>query len=195
MKDVEELIQKTVMNYVSTNEVATEDLSHMSEFVVLQRLFRTAFAGSLGNQFPIEQFVRLARDTVIFVNRNSVRTPRWNVGGCMTPDEFKELFKTFREIDSQQFCNLYAATTPCLNILPVNMDTKEISAKFKKECDNKSRTTGFQLTVEDTNTSENNVNELPAQLQIVVERISLMRTLGVDIDNCQLEGDTVCPKP
>lgn len=50
-------------------------LRDLRDFTVLQRLFREALNGRLGNEFPIEKLVLLAEDTE--QNLSLCRTPRW----------------------------------------------------------------------------------------------------------------------
>jgi hypothetical protein len=51
-------------------------VAHMREFVVLQRIFRLAFAGQLGSRFPLERLAALAAD--VRPLRARLATPRWN---------------------------------------------------------------------------------------------------------------------
>lgn len=66
-----------VREQVRRNAEWSDAVSAMREFTLLQRLFQAAFAGKLGAAFPVDELVRLARDTAKHVAPQ--RTLRWNV--------------------------------------------------------------------------------------------------------------------
>jgi hypothetical protein len=57
---------------------AERALADLREFDVLQRFFRLAFEGRLGDSFPIEKLVELGRIPSIAA-QPEVRTPNWNI--------------------------------------------------------------------------------------------------------------------
>ncbi len=56
-------------------------LRDLTEFAILQRLFRSALDGFLGETFPIEKLVALADDTLDMAD-SAHRTPRWLTKNC-----------------------------------------------------------------------------------------------------------------
>lgn len=71
----------TVLNAVSNKPRALQTLRVMQEFTVAQRLFRAAFEGRLGEQFPVERLVEIAKETAVYVEHKGWRTDRWLLGG------------------------------------------------------------------------------------------------------------------
>ena len=53
------------------------ELRLLAEFMVLQRFFRSALYGPLGDRIELEQLVSLARETR--ERRSSPRTPKWDL--------------------------------------------------------------------------------------------------------------------
>jgi hypothetical protein len=77
-----EALQKRVLDALAGDAKARDILADTAEFTVLQRLFRAAFLGKLGKDFPIERLLALTEATVPASGTvRSVRTPRWNSGG------------------------------------------------------------------------------------------------------------------
>ena len=56
-------LQESVLSDAAKNQEASSVLWDMYEFTVLQRLFRAAFGGRLGVDFPAEQLTVLAKET------------------------------------------------------------------------------------------------------------------------------------
>jgi hypothetical protein len=72
-------IQRKVQAAVAGDKRSAEIHDDMAEFTVLQRLFRVAFEGKLGKQFPVERLVALTDATAPAKGTpRAVRTPRWN---------------------------------------------------------------------------------------------------------------------
>lgn len=71
-------VQAVVLDEATKSDQAKSVLLQVYEFTVLQRLFRTAFLGRLGNDFPVERLASMATDTRSFVARNpEYSTLRW----------------------------------------------------------------------------------------------------------------------
>jgi hypothetical protein len=74
---VKPLIGQAVQLETGQLPAEQRDLERLTEFVLLQRLFRAAMEGQLGDDFPIQNLIELARSTADSVNQ-TMRTPRWN---------------------------------------------------------------------------------------------------------------------
>ena len=72
-------IHDKVLASIGSDGQAKDILASVSEFVILQRFFRSAFGGKLGTQFPVERFEGLMEATASAGPEQPVRTPRWNV--------------------------------------------------------------------------------------------------------------------
>lgn len=68
-------IQQQLVSALSRSHINRRDLRDLAEFVLLQRLFRVALEGQLGDNFPVERLADLATSTVTSVQ--VFRTPRW----------------------------------------------------------------------------------------------------------------------
>jgi hypothetical protein len=73
-------ISDKVLAMVATNPEKRDVFDGVVEFTALQRLFRLAFEGRLGGQFPIEKLTDLGMATRGDVKRQA--TPRWNPKGA-----------------------------------------------------------------------------------------------------------------
>jgi hypothetical protein len=84
-------ITENVVNAIELSTDKRDIYDAMREFVWMQRLFRAAFAGSLGDAFPIERLTDLARDASAFLQRQ--RTVRWqlNAGELRLMDELQDV--------------------------------------------------------------------------------------------------------
>ncbi|MBN1460152.1 MAG: hypothetical protein JXA57_11495 [Armatimonadetes bacterium] len=82
-------IEAAIRNRIRDDPDAARSLDEMREFTIVQRLFRTAFAGAMGPQFPLERLVALATATRGLAGAPSSRTPRWQAmssGARMTEE-------------------------------------------------------------------------------------------------------------
>jgi len=70
-------VQAAVVQGIEGNSNAQEVFRNVRDFVVLQRLFRTALNGDLGESFPLDALVRLSSETKRYVRVQ--RNERWNV--------------------------------------------------------------------------------------------------------------------
>lgn len=74
---VQRMIEEEIRRQLRSDPERAAVLRRVSDFVVLQRLFRTVLSGGFGSEFPKERLIELTRDT-----RQEgvppVRTPRWN---------------------------------------------------------------------------------------------------------------------
>jgi hypothetical protein len=86
-----------------------EILDDLSEFAILQRMFRMAFSGQLGLRFPVEKLIQLSDATAAGAPKTLTRTLRWNVtagrrGGLYSltdlNTEEKEFLRFGRELRS-----------------------------------------------------------------------------------------------
>lgn len=75
-----ETVSQSLTNAIETdarrNAQTSDVISAMREFAILQRLFRTAFDGWLGPDFPTEQLVALSQQTATGVNSDAL-TAQW----------------------------------------------------------------------------------------------------------------------
>ena len=76
-EEIQELLEETVLNSVRVRPDELRTLRMMQQFTVAQRLFRAAFEGRLGEQFPIERLVEIMRETATHVDFDAVTTDRW----------------------------------------------------------------------------------------------------------------------
>lgn len=74
---ISEDVQAAVTQGVETNKNAREVLKNVRDFLLLQRLFRTALNGELGESFPLDALVKLSSETKRYVQVR--RNERWNI--------------------------------------------------------------------------------------------------------------------
>ena len=190
MTSIEEDVQDAVKKGVASNKEAASVQRDMGEFTVLQRLFRAAFDGHLGDQFPIEQLVRLTRETAPFVNRENIRTLRWKPNpGYLERDFVHYLTKTLKTVDAFR-----EADKPCLtHLMSLKLsdsagDANTI-AKIKDECNISARVAKF--SEKGSNFAIEKVKEVEDRLQDLIERLRLRDALGV-VDE---KAENGCPRP
>lgn len=70
-------VQAAVIQGIEGNADAQDVFRNVRDFVALQRLFRTALNGDLGESFPLDALVRLSSETKRYVRVQ--RNERWNV--------------------------------------------------------------------------------------------------------------------
>lgn len=70
-------VNDAVMRGVAQNQKYSPVLGDMQQFTQLQRVFRLAFRGQLGYDFPLDELLNLLRSTNGSVPR--VNTPEWNL--------------------------------------------------------------------------------------------------------------------
>lgn len=75
------VLEEAVLTSVRVETEALQTLLVMQQFTVAQRLFRAAFDGSLGEQFPVERLVEVVRETKPYMNFDAVKTDRWLLRG------------------------------------------------------------------------------------------------------------------
>lgn len=68
-------LEENILDYVESDPARLETLKNMQEFTALQRFFRMAFAGKLGEHFPYRSLGELAKETATTVRTQA--TPRW----------------------------------------------------------------------------------------------------------------------
>src|SRR5262249_49678876 len=76
---VRQRIHSIVLERVAEDPGTKRLLADSAEFVFLQRFFRLAFSGKLGQDFPIEKLEGLMAATATAATGTPSRTPRWNV--------------------------------------------------------------------------------------------------------------------
>ena len=79
LEEIQQSLETAVLSAVRVDPEAYRTLRTMQEFTVAQRLFRAAFDGRLGEQFPVERLVELARTTAEFVDFGNMKTDRWRL--------------------------------------------------------------------------------------------------------------------
>jgi hypothetical protein len=105
-------IQETVLAAVRKAEhaKARETLLDASEFTYLQRLFRMAFEGRLGEAFPIERLAELEDQATSPAPSKQWRTPRWNSRlGSAEASALRSIYFVEKEINQLA---IPAATAP-----------------------------------------------------------------------------------
>jgi hypothetical protein len=75
LRNLQPPIDDQVLRYLQSHGMTT-NLEEMREFAVLQRLFRTALGGRMGETFPVERMAQLAHDLRPYVPVRFA-TPRW----------------------------------------------------------------------------------------------------------------------
>jgi len=152
-------------------------LHNMTEFVILQRLFRAAIDGPLSDSFPMEELLKIDEATAGRVNRNA-QTLRWNVRPGATENIFLQQLKKYRGVaKSVSSCAnfIFSSAKGLSNISPADWDAKCGAKIFD--------TPGL------------------GDLRSFAERISVIRALRSDLDvaadetlleKLYLKG---CPKP
>ena len=75
---IADAIHRTVIDEVGKNERSGEILKDVAEFTVLQRFFRAALDGQLGEEFPIEELGELQDACLQDAPQTYWRTLRWN---------------------------------------------------------------------------------------------------------------------
>ena len=75
--EIQDLLEDAVLSAVRVSPQALRTLRVIQQFTVVQRLFRAAFEGSLGEQFPVERLVEITRETANHVDFKAVITDRW----------------------------------------------------------------------------------------------------------------------
>lgn len=93
---LQDAITQSVAGLVQTNDVARAIVADVGSFTVLQRLFRLAFRGSLGEDFPLEKLVALA-EIVASPAVSGYQTPRWEVSGSVE-DVMKDVIIEFKRL-------------------------------------------------------------------------------------------------
>jgi hypothetical protein len=77
-----EMIQGTVAAEVAKDGQARGIVADAGEFTMLQRLFRMAFSGQLGEEFPVEKLSALSEVLVDGAPKTVTRTLRWNAASA-----------------------------------------------------------------------------------------------------------------
>lgn len=170
---------------VATDAGRQDELRSIEEFVHLQRLFRTALDGKLGEQFPVQKLADLTiatRDDV-----TEVRTPRWNARTGLL--ELSFLRTTRREIEEQRAGALADAAQSCVNAF-IDLEPSALSKLTAEEWDSKCV---FESTDE-------GAMELAAYSLEASKARALRKSLGVQKDDeAQLSrtvpepGQSICP--
>ncbi|HAJ46381.1 MAG TPA: hypothetical protein DCL54_07365 [Alphaproteobacteria bacterium] len=88
---IKEDIRQAVKLAAAKDGPSTEIMRNVRDFVLLQRMFRNALAGNLGEQFPLRQLGALSRETAAYVR--ITRTEKWNMNSS-----FFELIGTVQSI-------------------------------------------------------------------------------------------------
>ena len=76
--ELQEMIQTTVMQNVTKDPRAREIVDDSAEFAMLQRLFRMAMNGQLGENFPVEKITKLHQALLPYAPKTLTRTLRWH---------------------------------------------------------------------------------------------------------------------
>ena len=91
---IKDRIYGAVAQALTNGDFSADDgpraVADLREFDVLQRFFRLAFEGRLGNSFPISRLVELGRISPASP-QPEVRTPNWNI---FAADQREELVKS-----------------------------------------------------------------------------------------------------
>ncbi|MEP9387287.1 hypothetical protein [Mesorhizobium sp. KR9-304] len=170
---------------VATDAGRQDELRSIEEFVYLQRLFRAALDGKLGEQFPVQKLADLTiatRDGV-----TEVRTPRWNARTGLL--ELSFLSTTRSEIEEQRAGALADAAQSCVNAF-IDLEPSALSKIPAEEWDSKCV---FESIDEGT-------MELAAFSLETSKARALREALGVQKDDeaqlsrpAALPGQSICP--
>ncbi len=196
--DLDDALNEAIHEGVSGNAAAMSVLLDLTEFTVLQRLFRAAFNGRLGPRFPIERFSKLARDTAARINRKETQTRRWISNDDALPKEFKKQFFSIYvhgrdQLDPPISDELHRIVAPCLRELGAQtFDAKSDLQKCELE---------KQAQGENGSSSPNDqLLEMTKQLdQLIVQFVAasrLRKAIGVSDDRKRLSAMLAsCPVP
>lgn len=99
-------IQSTVLEEIKKDARSKEILDDASEFTMLQRLFRMALNGQLGENFPVERLIELSNMMAENTKENYYRTLRWNAN--IPPTMMKKISEKDGKIGEDIF-QLYEA--------------------------------------------------------------------------------------
>ena len=91
-------LHNRVVAGVLTEREKLRTLRTMHEFTSVQRLFRVAFDGGLGDRFPVERLAELARETAKRVDFQVAKTPRWLPGNRRNSKLGEEGLNAVREL-------------------------------------------------------------------------------------------------
>ena len=189
-------LQDTVLRGVEGRKEAESALYDMYEFTVLQRLFRAAFDGRLGNDFPIEQLTRLAKETAIYVNPIQIRTLRWDASPLKLKGvaEYRKVAEDLESTIRQDMDITRHLDENCLEAL--RMGKTDAPAAFQLEC---------TLSTDVHNLLQPGLGDSPAfgkakkfarRLNTLIVKLQLREALGVAADghNSSIASDS-CPSP
>jgi hypothetical protein len=104
-------VDDVVRSAISPDGGRQDELRSIEEFVYLQRLFRDALDGKLGDGFPVQKLADLTAATRDGVTE--VRTPRWNARTGLLELRFLETTK--REVEEQRAGALGEAAQACVS--------------------------------------------------------------------------------
>ena len=182
-------LQRSVLLGVQGNVEAESVLYDMHEFTVVQRLFRAAFDGRLGIDFPVEQLAGLAKETATHVNQNRIRTPRWNERPWVLEEYAAFLESTLKDDE-----DIGRVGEDCLEALRLSQtDAPSVS---QLECTLvKAVRNHFQPAMPDSDIL-GKATALERQVNELVVTLELRKALGVadDWKNSSLASGS-CPSP
>lgn len=178
-------VDDVVRSAVAVDAGRQDELRSIEEFVYLQRLFRSALDGQLGEQFPVQKLADLTSSTRDSVTE--VRTPRWNARTGLL--ELNFLSTTQREIDGQRAGALAAIAQSCVSAF-IDLEPFELSRLPAEEWDSKCV---FESTDQDD-------MELAAFSLETSKARALRAALGVQKDDeaqmsrpAPVPGRSICP--
>jgi hypothetical protein len=98
-QDMQPALTAAIVDTVARDPVWGDVFANVGQYTLLQRLFRAAFSGGLGAQFPVTKLSDLAKEVAPLTRRE--QTPRWNVRpGQLEFDFARILVRTERDIAS-----------------------------------------------------------------------------------------------
>ncbi len=117
-------LHQTVINSVRKDSRSRTILADATEFTQLQRFFRIALDGGLGDRFPIERLLQLSKELSAQTNEQPYRTLRWNA----RPDLPQRLRRRMTEENKAEIEQLLSIRSE----LRIERDAKQVIIESNK---------------------------------------------------------------
>ena len=165
----------------------TAEFRELREFAVLQRLFRSMFAGNLGPDFHLEELTTLAR-TLRSVSGKSVPTPRWELvrsQPAAAESEFKKVLDVLAQV----------AQTGAIKD-PGEAEEYKRAASELKECSVLIGSTSRPDLIADSNWNKacSSLESVPAAASLL-SAVQRIRYLRAQIGALNVVGQSNCAPP
>lgn len=173
-------------------------LNDMREFTVLQRLFRTALSGGLGERFPQEKLVALMDATKSQISKPS-RTLRWNVRpGTLEFSLAASLESAAKELDgsasSEWMRRAVQSFRSCVALVRGTKDPVSISQpQWLSRCSFESFREKAKAAAEETSEPALTILGMINQATYTSGARKIRKDLGVQVDDRQALQRGICP--